>query len=43
MPEVELLAVSYRLILQVGIAPFLLFMISGFKTDALAATLCSPH
>jgi hypothetical protein len=43
MPKVELLAVSHRLILQVGIAPFLLFMMSGFKTDALVAALCSPQ
>jgi hypothetical protein len=42
MPKVELLAVSHRLILQVGIAPFL-FMMSGFKFDVLGSALCSPQ
>jgi hypothetical protein len=43
MPRVERLVVSHGLILTVGIAPFLLFMMSGFKTDALVAALCSPQ
>ncbi len=43
MPRIELHVVSHGLVLLVGVAPFLLFMTSGFKTDALVAALCSPQ